>query len=415
MRGVVWAVIRREYLQRVRSRWFVIATLAAPILMLALIVIPAVMANQGSNADRAIVVLDRTGGLYDRVEAGLDRAGYSVQRAPETPDAEEALARRVEIGDLGGFLVLDDATLSRGEARLVTSSRPSLVRQVAIQQVFVQAAVAVRLGGDDASLGALLNGGDLKLELLSDGGAGVNDPAFAASYIGAFLLYMTILLYAVSVMRSVLEEKTSRVVEIVISSMRPDQLMLGKILGVGAVGLTQLAIWGLAGTLIIAAGIPALLAANPAFSQLSELREFMPGLGYLGLFVVFFLGGYFMYSGLYAAVGAMCNTDEEAQQAQMPVIFLLVIPIIFVTQVIDNPNAPLSVALSLVPLFSPILMFARAATGAAPFWQVGLSVVGMVVAVVVIAWVAGRIYKVGILMAGKRPTLPELFRWVREA
>jgi ABC-2 type transport system permease protein len=415
MRGVVWAVIRREYLQRVRSRWFVIATLAAPILMLALIVVPAVMANQGSNANRAIVVLDRTGGLYDRVEAGLDRAGYSVQRAPDTPDAEEALARRVENGDLGGFLVLDDETLSRGEARLVTSSRPSLVRQVAIQQVFVQAAVAVRLGGDEASLGALLNGGDLQLEVLSDGGAGVNDPAFAASYIGAFLLYMTILLYAVSVMRSVLEEKTSRVVEIVISSMRPDQLMLGKILGVGAVGLTQLAIWGLAGTLIIAAGIPALLAANPAFSQLSELREFMPGLGYLGLFVVFFLGGYFMYSGLYAAVGAMCNTDEEAQQAQMPVIFLLVIPIIFVTQVIDSPNAPLSVALSLVPLFSPILMFARAATGAAPFWQVGLSVVGMVIAVVVIAWVAGRIYKVGILMAGKRPTLPELFRWVREA
>jgi len=415
MTGVVWAVIRREYLQRVRSRWFVIATLAAPLLMTALIVVPAVMASRGSDSERAIVVLDRTGGLYERVEAGLDRAGYSVERAPDTPDAEEALARRVESGDLGSFLVVDDATLSRGEARLVTSSRPSLVRQVAIQQVFVQAAVAVRLGGDDASVGALLNGGDLQLELLSDGGAGVNDPAFAASYIGAFLLYMTILLYAVSVMRSVLEEKTSRVVEIVISSMRPDQLMLGKILGVGAVGLTQLAIWGLAGTLIIAAGIPALLAANPAFSQLSELREFMPGLGYLGLFVVFFLGGYFMYSGLYAAVGAMCNTDEEAQQAQMPVIFLLVIPIIFVTQVIDDPNAPLSVALSLVPLFSPILMFARAATGAAPLWQVGVSVIGMVIAVVVIAWVAGRIYKVGILMAGKRPTLPELFRWIREA
>ena len=216
-------------------------------------------------------------------------------------------------------------------------------------------------------------------------------------------------------MRSVLEEKTSRVVEVVISSMRPDQLMLGKILGVGAVGLTQLAIWGLAGTLIVAAGVPALLAANPALAQLSELREFLPGLRYFGLFIVFFLGGYFMYSGLYAAVGAMCNTDEEAQQAQMPVILLLVVPIIFVTQVIAEPNAPLSVALSLVPLFSPILMFARAAAGAAPLWQIGLSVVGMVVAVGVIAWVAGRIYKVGILMAGKRPTLPELFRWVREA
>ena len=415
MTGVVWAVIRREYLQRVRSRWFVIATLAAPLLMMALIIVPAVMASRGVDSDRAMVVLDRTGSLFDRVAVGLERAGYTVERAPDAPDAEEALARRVETGDLGGFLVLDEATLARGEARLVANSRPSLVRQVALQQVFVQAAVAARLGGDDASVNALLNGGELQVELLSDGGAGVDDPAFAASYVGAFLLYMTILLYAVAVMRSVLEEKTSRVVEVVISSMRPDQLMLGKILGVGAVGLTQLAIWGLAGTLIVAAGIPALLAANPALSQLSELREFLPGLGYLGLFLVFFLGGYFMYSGLYAAVGAMCNTDEEAQQAQMPVILLLVVPIIFVTQVIAEPNAPLSVALSLVPLFSPILMFARAAAGAAPLWQIGLSIVGMVVAVGVIAWVAGRIYKVGILMAGKRPTLPELFRWVREA
>lgn len=415
MSGVVWAVIRREYLQRVRSRWFVVATLAAPVFMMALIIVPAVMASRGADSNRTMVVLDRTGSLFEGVEVGLERAGYSVQRAADAADAEEALARRVESGDLPGFLVLDDATLARGEARLVTSSRPSLVRQVALQQVLVQAAVAARLGGDDDSVRALLAGGDLRLEVLSDGGTGVDDPAFAASYGGAFLLYMTILVYAVSVMRSVLEEKTSRVVEIVISSMRPDQLMLGKILGVGAVGLTQLAIWGLAGTLIAAAGIPALLAANPALSQLSELREFLPGLGYLGLFLVFFLGGYFMYSGLYAAVGAMCNTDEEAQQAQMPVILLLVVPIIFVTQVIAEPNAPLSVALSLVPLFSPILMFARAASGAAPIWQIGLSVVGMVVAVVVIAWVAGRIYKVGILMAGKRPTLPELLRWIREA
>ncbi len=415
MNGVVWAVIRREYLQRVRSKWFVIATLAAPVLMLALIVVPALVAGQGSQADRTIALVDRTGILTDRVEAGLVRAGYTVERVASAEDEEPELSSRVQEGDLGSYLVVDEATLSRGAARMVVGSRPSLVRQVAIQQVLVQAAVAERLGGDDGTVGMLLAGGDLQLDVLTDGGAGVNDPAFAASYIGAFLLYMTILLYAVSIMRSVLEEKTSRVVEIVISSMRPDQLMLGKILGVGAVGLTQLAIWGLAGTLIVSAGIPALLAANPTFAQAAELRAFLPGVGYLGLFLVFFLGGYFMYSGLYAAVGAMCNTDEEAQQAQMPVILLLVVPIIFVTGVIDSPNAPLSVGLSLFPLFSPILMFARAATGAAPLWQVGLSVVGMALAVIAIAWVAGRIYKVGILMAGKRPTLPELLRWVREA
>lgn len=414
MKGVVGAVIRREYLQRVRSRWFVIATIAGPLLMLGLMIVPILIASRGEQADRLVVVVDRTGVLHDRVAEGLERAGYTVESAAGD-DAEAALRGRVESDDLGGYLVLDDATIDRGTARFVSTSRPSIVRQVALRQIVAQAAIAARIGDAGDDLEALLGGGELDFEVVSDGGIGFDDAAFAASYFGAFILYMTILLYAVAVMRSVLEEKSSRVVEVVISSMRPWQLMLGKILGVGAVGLTQLTIWAASGALIVSAGIPALLAANPQFAQLSELREILPGIGYAGLFAVFFLGGYFMYSGLYAAVGAMCNTDEEAQQAQFPVIMLLVVPIIFVTQVINEPNAPLSVALSLIPFFSPILMFARAAAGAAPLWQVGASVLGMVLAVVVIAWVAGRIYKVGILMAGKRPTLPELWRWVREA
>lgn len=415
MSGVVWAVVRREYLQRVKSRWFVIATVAGPLLMLGLILVPAFLAARGEQADRQLAVVDRTGVLFERVAAGLERAGYTVEQAPDEADVEARLATRIEDDELGGFLVLDESTIERGHARLTATSRPSIVRQVALQQILVQAALEARLGGSDPGVRALLDGGELEFEALSDGGVGFDDAAFAASYIGAFLLYMTILLYAVSVMRSVLEEKTNRVVEVVISSMRPFQLMLGKILGVGAVGLTQLGIWALSGILIVSAGIPALLAANPQFAQLGELREFLPGIGYVALFAVFFVGGYFMYSGLYAAVGAMCNTDEEAQQAQFPVIMLLVVPIIFVTQVINEPNAGLSVVLSLIPFFTPILMFARAAGGAAPLWQIGASVVGMAMTVVAIAWVAGRIYKVGILMAGKRPTLPELVRWVREA
>lgn len=415
MSGVVWAVIRREYLQRVRSRWFVIATVAGPLLMLGLILIPVVVADRGEEADRHLAVIDRTGVLFDRVAAGLERAGYTIERIDEGPGVEEGLRDRVDGDELGGYLVLDEATIERGHARLTTSSRPSIVRQVALQQILVQAALEARLGASDPGVRDLLDGGDLEVDVRSDGGVGFDDAGFAAAYLGAFLLYMTILLYAVAVMRSVLEEKSNRVVEVVISSMRPFQLMLGKIVGVGAVGLTQLAIWALSGILIVSAGIPALLAANPQFAQLSALRPYLPGLGYLGLFAVFFVGGYFIYSGLYAAVGAMCNTDEEAQQAQFPVIMLLVVPIIFVTQVINEPNAASSVALSLVPFFSPILMFARAAGGAAPLWQVGASVVGMALTVVAIAWVAGRIYKVGILMAGKRPTLPELVRWIREA
>jgi ABC-2 type transport system permease protein len=415
MSGVVWAVIRREYLQRVRTRWFVASTVAAPLFMALLIVVPAWIGSRGGDSRSTMVVLDRTGVLYESVSAELDDLGYDVQRAADEPDAEESLSRRVEQGDLGGVLVLGPDALERGAVRLVTDGRPSLVRQMALRQIVVQAALAERLAADEADARTLLGGGELELVILSDGGTRADEPAFFAAYGGAFVLYMTILFYAIAVMRSVLEEKTNRIVEVVISSMRPFQLMLGKIVGVGAVGLTQLGIWAAAAALMIAAGIPALLAANPQMSQLAELAPFLPGLGYLALFLVFFLGGYFMYAGLYAAVGAMCNTDEEAQSAQFPVIMLLVVPIIFVTQVIAEPGAPMSVALSLFPPFSPILMFARAATGAAPVWQLGVSVVGMIAAVLAIAWIAGRIYKVGILMAGKRPTLPELWRWVREA
>jgi ABC-2 type transport system permease protein len=255
----------------------------------------------------------------------------------------------------------------------------------------------------------------LRVEVLTEGASGMEEPRFVVAYLGSFLLYMVILLYAVAVMRATLEEKTSRIVEVIISSMEPWHLMLGKIVGVGAVSMTQMLIWLLAGVLLFATGLPMLIAARPEMANLAELREVLPGVGMLALFVVFFVFGFFMYSGLYAAVGAMCNTDEEAQQAQFPIMLLLVVPIVMVMSVIENPMSPLSTGLSLFPLFTPILMWGRVAGGGVPGWQIALSIVLMVLAVFAIAWVAGRIYKVGILMAGKPPTLPELWRWVKEA
>jgi ABC-2 type transport system permease protein len=251
--------------------------------------------------------------------------------------------------------------------------------------------------------------------MLAEEGADIEDPEFVVAYMGAFLLYMVIMLYAVAVMRATLEEKTNRIVEVIISSMKPWHLMLGKILGVGAVSMTQMGIWLLSGVLMFTLGLPMLISARPEMASMAEVTEFLPGLGLLALFVGYFVFGFFMYSGLYAAVGAMCNSDEEAQQAQWPIIMLLIIPIVMVTNVIENPSSTMAVTLSLVPLFSPILMWGRVVGGGVPAWQVGLSFVLMLLAIFAIAWVAGRIYKVGILMAGKRPTLPELLRWIREA
>lgn len=416
MSGPVWAVAKREYLQRVRTKWFVAATIFIPIAMIAMIVLPALFASSGSDAEREIVVFDRTGQIFAGAEAGLREAGYSATAAERTTETElDSLRARVTRGDLGAVLILDDETLARGQMTLVAEKQPSTIRALGMRQAVVRAALTTRLGGSDQSeVAALLSGGDMEMDIVG-GGAGFEDIAFAQAYIGAFFLYMTLLLYAVAVMRSVLEEKRDKVVEIIISSMRPFELMLGKILGVGAVGLTQLSIWILSAIVIISAGLPALVAAQPQIFDGDLIRTLVPGMGYVGLLLVFFLGGYFMYSGLYAAVGAMCNTDEEAQQAQMPVIILLVVPIVMVAGVIQDPTSTMSVVLSYIPFFSPILMFARAVAGGAAIWEVGISAVLMALTVVAVAWVAGRIYKVGILMAGKRPTLPELIRWVREA
>lgn len=411
----VWAVIRREYLQRVRSKWFVISTIGGPLFMIGLMVIPALTAGSAERAGRNIAVVDRTGALYERLAPRLEEGGYRVREEPWADDALPRLTQEVADERLGGFLVLDEETLASGSADFYASKAPSTLQRLTVRGAVSRTALEKVLADQGVDAESMLSGGELRVELLSGEGAGFEDPKFMVAYIGAFFLYMMFLLYSVSVMRATLEEKTNRVVEVIISSMKPWHLMLGKILGVGAVGLTQMAVWMGSGVVLATAGLPALVAARPEMASLERMGAVLPGAGLLVMFFVFFLFGYFIFSGLYAAVGAMCNTDEEAQQAQFPVMLLVVVPILFVMQTIQSPNTTLSVALSLFPFFSPILMFARVSVGAAPVWQVALSVVLMAATVLAVAWVAGRIYKVGILMAGKRPTLPELWRWVREA
>jgi len=320
---------------------------------------------------------------------------------------------------LGGFIVLREDALTRGRAEYHGKEGPGTITGLSIRGIVAQAALEIRLAelGSRVDFESILAGGELEVFLLESEGGGANegDPAFIGGFVGAMLLYMVILLYAVAVMRATLEEKTSRVVEILISSVRPSSLMLGKILGVGSVGLTQLAVWVIFGVLTLTLGLPALVAARPGLVDLETVAQALPGAGLSALFVALFLGGYFLYSALYAAVGAMCSTEEEAQQAQFPVIMLLVVPIMFLMPIIENPNSGMAVGASLVPFFSPILMYARAASGTVPLWQILTALVLLFVGVLAVAWLAGRIYRVGILMQGKRPTLPELWRWVRES
>ena len=409
--GSVWAVIRREYLQRVRSRWFIFATLGVPLLLITATAIPIWLAARNEAAERTLVLIDQSGELGDAVAAALARGGYTVVRASAADEA--ALRRRVETRDVGSYLVLDRESLTAGHARLIIVDDPSAFRELGIRQAVIQAALERQLAGTGTDVGQVLRGGALDVELVGGSGGGLDDPAFAAAYAGSFLLYMVVLIYAVSVMRSVLEEKTSRIVEVILSSLRPWQLMLGKILGVGAVGLTQLAAWAVVGAAVAVVGLPALLAARPELGQLADFDGILPGPGFPRLFHGLLRVRLLHVLRADAAVGAMCNSDEKAQQAKFPVMLLIIVPIFALVGVIESPNSTASVVLSLIPFFSPLLMFARAAGGAAPVWQVAVSIVLMLLTVVGVAWVAGRIYRVGILMTGKRPTVPEIVRWLR--
>ncbi|MEJ2203845.1 MAG: ABC transporter permease, partial [Gemmatimonadota bacterium] len=391
------------------------STLGAPLFMSALIFVPAYLARRGEEAERSLALVDRTGVLQERLATRLDEVGYRVRREAWSDQIVATLSQEVKDGDLGGFIVLDDATLRAGEAVLYGASRPSTLRRVTLRGAITQVALESQLQAQGVDVAALLGGGELRVELLAGDAAGMDEPQGVLAFVGAFLLYLVILLYAASVMRATLEEKTSRVVEIVISSMKPWQLMLGKILGVGSVGLTQMAVWVASAAVLAFTALPAIMAARPELSGLQSVAAALPSPGQLVLLLAFFLFGYFLFSGMYAAVGAMCSSEEEAQQAQFPVTMLVIIPAVMVGPVIQQPNSLLAVSMSLVPFFSPVLMWSRAATGAAPLWQIGLSFALMAVAILAVAWVAGRIYRVGILMAGKRPTVPELWRWVREA
>jgi ABC-2 type transport system permease protein len=234
-----------------------------------------------------------------------------------------------------------------------------------------------------------------------DGGEGT----FIVAFIMLFFIYMSVLFYGLFVMRGVIEEKQSRIVEVVISSVKPTQMMLGKLIGIGLVGLTQVGMWALSAALLSVFG------ASMFSSRGVSLPKIPPIL--FVYFVAFFVLGYFLYATLYAMVGAMVSSEEDAQQAQMPVTLVIVVPMMLFGMVMANPNSATSIALSLVPFFAPTLMMMRIAVINPPVWQILLSMSIMVVTILACTWLAARIYRVGILMYGKRPSLAELGRWLR--
>ena len=432
-------ITRSEYLRRVRSKTFVVTTLLAPALALAVVALPLVFATLAEDdTGRRLAVLDETGRLADPLAAALPEA-YAVEQASVPVDT---LRAHVLAGLLDGFFVLP-AGLLDGTADAVYYSRGvgGLAQQAALQAALRDVVRATRIreaGAPDAVLDLLNARTGLALVTVSaEGDAADGALASAAvAYVLGLLIYVAVLIYGVMVMRGVIEEKANRIVEVIASSARPFELMMGKVLGIGAVGLTQLVGWSLLMAALSAVIGPLLaLTLSPevmsspgmnlpegAASDLPFDPEELPALlgqllspGLLLAFVGFFLGGYLLFSALFAAVGSAVESESDAQTLQLPIMLPIIVPIFFLPSVLTAPDSGLSVFLSLFPFSSPILMVVRMAATDVPAWQVFLAFALLIAGFVGMIALAARVYRVGILMYGKRATLRDLWRWMRTA
>lgn len=426
VRGKLWAIVRREYAERVLTRWFLVATIFGPIVFGLLMLLPSYLASRTeTSADVArIVILDATGTeLGQRVAAELNGGiaadtsltDLRVVQPAELAAAEQEARTQALRGRYQGYLVLDEQSLAGISARYAGSNATAFRDVAQIQQAVRREVLAQRLeqaGLPPEQADALKS---IRLELEEEqltgrggGGSGRVSILFAISI--AMLLYVTIFLYGQTVLRGVMEEKQTRVAEIVVSSVSSTTLLAGKVLGVGAVGLTQLAIWLVAGF-----GMMRVRTTVLGLLGIEGTPLILPGItpGMILTLTLFFVLGYLFYAALFAAIGAIVSSEQEAQQAQIPVVMFLVLSVAFIQPVLNRPDSSLAQTLSIIPFSAPILMPLRMSVVQVSAWQLTLSIVELLLGCIVVVWLAARIYRTGILMYGKRPTVREIARWVR--
>ena len=435
-------VAKREFLERVRSKWFVWMTLLVPGLMAAAFLFPTYLAMHGSasSAVRHITILDATGaGLGDRIAKamaadstlGSSKADSIVPRveviaAGDLGAREAAATAEVEKPDhIAGYLVLDSATIAGHSARYAGRNASTINDMEKLTSLVREEIMMLRLEREGVRKDVIGDLAKTKLHLSTErltehGRSGSGTAGLLAGIAVGIMLFMSIIFHGQNVLRGVLEEKSTRVAEVVISSIKPETLLAGKVLGVGAVGLTQQVAWLAISYYLVTFLAPIILkgsnvagGAATAGSMGSALSSL--SLAMLGVALVYFVIGFVFYATLYAAAGSMVNSEQEAQQAAIPVMLLLMSTWLMVNPVIANPNGRAAVILSWLPWSSPIIMPMRMGlTSVSPLTVAG-SIVVAILGSAFAMWLSGRIYRVGMLMYGKRPGFAEVLKWVRYA
>jgi ABC-2 type transport system permease protein len=432
-----FAIIRREFIARVRTRTFVIATVLLPVFMIFVTVMPAMLMRGADRTTRVAIVDGTTNGLGASVEAQLNTEPLSATPgAPKRYDVQRvsATGRREAVRDslvaltglshdknpasLDGVLVLGDSMLQTGKAEYLGSNTSGLESMSALENSLSKVLREARLahsGIDPAVLSQALRGADLKTTKVSGGKATGQSGAtsFVIGYFMAFVLYLGVVLYGQQTMMSVIEEKTSRIMEVLASSVRPFQMLLGKVLGVGLTGLLQMAIWG--GTLFLVTTQRVRIAGIFHVSP-NAMQQFPIPTMSAGLFIVvlaYFILGFLLYGALYAAIGSMCNSTQDAQQYVAVLTPMLMVSFFAVFAIFKDPTGGIGVPLSIIPFFSQIAMPVRWSLSDVPPYQLAVSLGLGVLALLGATWIAGRIYRIGILMYGKKPSFKEIFHWIR--
>ena len=417
-------IVKREFLERVRSRSFLIGTILFPLLIAALMILPTLMGGGGSTRE-LLLVDEAPPGVGDRLIQAINAPpkstrdnSYRVERVSGTlAELRPELNRRVREKEIDGYLALPTDVLESGEVLYRARSISSLTVMRDLRMAASSAAQAERLrqaGLDGGKVASLIRPVDINGARVTKRGEeqGSAISAFFFAYLVTMLIYFMTVFYGVNVMRSVLEEKTNRIAEVMVSSVRPAHLMAGKIFGVGSAAVLQVLIWAV---IVTAIGLQGDLLAKRFNMPPDALRALAvePGVG-LALFT-FFLLGFFLYSALFAALGAAVTSEQEAQSLQMVVLLPLIVPLMFIGAITNDPLGKAATWLGLVPLTSPLAMPMRMASSPLPAMQVIGSIVLLVLGLAAVAWVAGKIYRIGILSTGKRPTLKELGKWLRAA
>lgn len=435
----VVVVAKREYLQRAKTKAFWLTTLILPLFVTAISIVPSLLLSKSGSTQR-IVVVDESGklgpDLVKRLNSraaqqpkkeepkGLrrrdDEGSISFQATAEPPAADRAaqqaeLNRRVLGKELDAWVWLGPGVFVDKPVEYHARNVSNILTQAALRDEISAAVRQVRFreaGIDPARVDEMSRSVELDKQRVSATGSRAESGlgAAALAMVLFFILYIAIIMWGQQVMQGVLEEKGSRVIEVVISSVTPFELMMGKLIGICLLGLTQLALW--LGTMLVVTspGIVASMAFLPAGVSLPTLSAVT-----LINFVLLFILGFLAYATLYAGIGASFNNLQEAQQAASLAMVFVIIPVMVMYPVINDPNSRMATILSLIPMFTPLLMPLRIAIEMPPVWQLALAYALTIGFVIGMIWVCARIYRVGILMYGKKPTFAEIWKWTRYA